>query len=56
MLIKLYCGTEEKKSVTFKEMYYKWRETQDKLVSGNTVYKYDTDYQRYFADQEFSDN
>ena len=55
MLIKLYCGTEEKKRVTFEEMYHKWRETQDKLVSGNTVYKYDTDYQRYFAGQEFSD-
>ena len=50
MLIKLYCGTEEKKRVTFEEMYHKWRETQDKLVSGNTVYKYDTDYQRYFAE------
>ena len=54
MLVKLYCGTDEKHNITFGEMYYKWREMQDKLVSDNTISKYDTDYQRYFANQEFT--
>ena len=54
MLVKLYCGTDEKRNITFGEMYYKWREMQDKLVSDNTISKYDTDYQRYFANQEFT--
>lgn len=54
MLVKLYCGTDEKHNITFGEMYHKWREMQDKLVSDNTISKYDTDYQRYFANQEFT--
>lgn len=54
MIVKLYCGTDEKHNITFGEMYYKWREMQDKLVSDNTISKYDTDYQRYFANQAFT--
>ena len=36
-------------------MYFKWRNVQDQLVSDNTITKYDSDYKRYFKDEEFSD-
>lgn len=36
------------KKPTFEQIYRKWRAVQDHLVSDNTVYKYDTDYKRFF--------
>lgn len=40
--------------VTFKDMYFRWRKVQDKLVDDNTITKYETDYKRYFEDADFS--
>lgn len=54
LLVDFYCRTQEKKSVTFDEMYFKWRKVQDQLVCDNTAVKYDSDYKRYFKDEEFS--
>ena len=39
---------------TFEDIYYIWRETQDQLVSCNTIAKYDSDYRRFFKDSEFA--
>lgn len=44
---------EPEKIYTFKDVYFKWREVQDKLVSENSIAKYDTDYCRYFKDTLF---
>lgn len=53
-LVKYYDeGGKPKKQITFKDMYYKWRSVQDSLVSDNTVYKYGTDYERFFKDTAF---
>ena len=54
-IVEFYCGTGDKKVITFDEMYFKWRNVQDQLVSDNTITKYDSDYKRYFKDEEFSD-
>ena len=54
-IVEFYCGAGDKKVITFDEMYFKWRNVQDQLVSDNTITKYDSDYKRYFKDEEFSD-
>lgn len=54
-IVEFYCGTGDKKVITFDEMYFKWGNVQDQLVSDNTITKYDSDYKRYFKDEEFSD-
>lgn len=51
-LIKYY-KTQGNKLLTFKDVYFMWREVQDKLVTDNTSYKYTTDYNRFFKDKEF---
>lgn len=51
-IVEYYKGCQNK-ALTFKDMYFKWREVQDKMVSGNTAYKYNTDYNRFFKDKEF---
>lgn len=52
-VIKYYKLKEEKEK-TFIDVYWMWRSVQDKMVSENTVYKYDTDFKRYFEENEFS--
>ena len=37
-------------------MYWRWREVQDHMVVDNTVYKYTTDYNRFFKDKAFMKN
>ncbi|MBU5482321.1 tyrosine-type recombinase/integrase [Blautia sp. MSJ-19] len=44
---------ETEKVVTLDKMYWRWREVQDCLVVDNTVYKYTTDYNRFFKDKTF---
>lgn len=51
-LVKYYGGQNNKK-LTFKDMYFMWRAVQDNLVSDNTIYKYNTDYKRFFEGQKF---
>ena len=51
-LVKFY-GEQKNKALSFKDMYFKWREVQDRLVTDNTVYKYNTDYKRFFKDSAF---
>lgn len=51
-LVKFY-GEQKNKTLSFKDMYFKWREVQDRLVTDNTVYKYNTDYKRFFKDSAF---
>ncbi len=51
-LVKFY-GEQKNKALSFKDMYFKWREVQDRLVTDNTAYKYNTDYKRFFKDSAF---
>lgn len=48
-----YYGEQKNKALTFKDVYFQWREVQDRLVTDNTVYKYNTDYKRFFKDSAF---
>lgn len=50
-LVKYYKKIDNKP--TFKDCYFQWRDVQDKLVEGNTIYKYNTDYRRFFEGNAF---
>lgn len=50
-VVSLYKKNEDAQK-TFLDMYYKWRKTQDIMVSYNTVAKYNTDFKRYFEDNK----
>lgn len=55
VVIKFYKESEEKSvPKTFNDVYYHWRSIQDKLVSPNSISKYETDYKRYFQEADFS--
>lgn len=49
-----YYKKQEEKDRTFLDVYMTWRSVQDRMVSDNTVYKYETDLKRYFGKTEFS--
>lgn len=49
-----YYKSLEEAPKTFDDMYFRWREVQDPLVSHNSSVKYDTDYKRYFEKTDFS--
>lgn len=49
-----YYKKQEEKDRTFLDVYMTWRSVQDRMVSDNTVYKYETDFKRYFGKTEFS--
>lgn len=49
-----YYKKQEEKDRTFLDVYMTWRSVQDRMVSDNTVYKYETDFKRYFEKTEFS--
>lgn len=51
-----YYKTETDKTITLDEMYWRWRKVQDCMVVDNTVYKYTTDYNRFFKDKAFMQN
>ncbi len=40
-------------TMTFEMAYRRWRSVQDETVGDNTVYKYETDYKRFFGNTEF---
>lgn len=42
----------EDSDMTFKKCYEKWRTVQDHLIADNSIYKYNTDYKRFFLNQE----
>lgn len=44
---------QEKNVKCFNDVYFLWREFHDAGVVDNTMAKYDTDYKRYFEDEEF---
>ena len=48
-----YYSREPDKMWTFKDAYFQWRSKWDKTVSDNSVYKYETDYNRFFKDSDF---
>lgn len=50
-LVKYYKEVENKP--TFRDCYFQWREVQDNLVEDNTIYKYNTDYRRFFKGKNF---
>ena len=54
VIIEHWKNQEENKEYSFDDVYYLWRETQDQLVSDNSIAKYETDYNRFFRDTEFS--
>ena len=45
---------EKEKIYSFDDVYFMWREVQDQLVSENSVARYETDYNRFFKDSDFS--
>lgn len=46
---------KENQPKTFDDVYWIWRKVQDELVeSPNTPVRYDTDYERYFKQNDFS--
>lgn len=45
----------EIKYPTFSEVYSMWREIKDLELSGNSIYKYNTDYKRFFEYTDFAD-
>lgn len=54
LIIKFYEQQEEKDQiVTFDDMYHRWREVQDELVSDNSIAKYNSDYTRFYQDTDF---
>ena len=56
LVVEYWKDYEKQNSInTFRDVYFLWRETQDKLVCDNTVAKYESDYRRYFEQAEFSD-
>lgn len=41
------------KELSFKDVYLQWRSVQDELVTNNSIYRYNTDYKRFFENKEF---
>lgn len=55
IVIKHYTEMQEKEiPKTFDYVYWNWRSVQDKMISENSVSKYNTDYKRYFENECFS--
>ncbi len=52
---KFYREQDENAVTSFRNMYYRWRSVQDRLVCDNTITKYDTEYKRYFENAAFAD-
>ena len=52
-IINYYKKEEQDKVKTFKDCYLHWRSVHDELVSDNSVYRYETDYKRYFDKTKF---
>ena len=52
-IINYYKKEEQDKVKTFKDCYLHWRSVHDELVSDNFVYRYETDYKRYFDKTKF---
>lgn len=49
-----YYKAHSNKKPTFDKVYKSWRSVQDHLVGDNTIYKYQTDYKRFFEGSEFA--
>lgn len=52
-IIKYQKSLSENKIKTFKDAYFQWREYQDQMVSDNSIYRYKTDYKRFFENTDF---
>lgn len=55
VIVKFWKEKKRKERVySFDDVYGMWRKIQDQLVSGNSVVKYNTDYNRFFRKTEFA--
>lgn len=55
IVIDFWKKNEEKEKIyLFDDVYFMWRNVQDQLVSENSVARYETDYNRFFKDADFS--
>ena len=55
IVIDFWKKNEEKEKIyLFDDVYYMWRNVQDQIVSENSVARYETDYNRFFKDADFS--
>lgn len=53
-IIDYYKKMENKDDViTFGDVYWQWRKVQDKMISDNSIQKYNTDFKRYFEGTDF---
>lgn len=52
-LIQFYTTEEQNKIITFKNCYIEWLNFKKQIVSDSTIYRYNTDYNRFFRDTEF---
>lgn len=53
-VVEYHKSLKENQPNTFDDVYWMWRKVQDELVeSPNTPLKYDTDYERYFKQNDF---
>ena len=52
-LIQFYETEESNKIVTFKKSYEEWLSFKEQIVSDSTIYRYKTDYKRFFKNTEF---
>ncbi len=52
-LIQFYETEESNKIVTFKKSYEEWLSFKEQIVSDSTIYRYKTDYKRFFENTEF---
>lgn len=46
---------QEKACPTFTEVYYMWRKIKDLELSDNSIYKYNTDFNRFFEGTDFAE-
>ena len=46
---------QEKPCPTFREVYFKWRTIKDLELTGNSIYKYNTDWNRFFNGTDFAE-
>lgn len=50
-----YIGNQDTVNIiTFDMAYHNWRKTKDQLVTDNSTCHYDTDYRRYFENNDFA--
>lgn len=54
-ILDYYLREEQPTSPTFMEVYFKWRELKDHELNDNSIYKFNTDYKRFFEGTDFAE-